>query len=393
MKSPLRVLALLFVVVLLASCATTAQPAGNGPSATASSHLATTSTNAPQPAHTYADMLSSALTMNAPRATHTATLLPNGQVLIAGGFREEGTSEIAISSAELYDPTTNTFRLTGALNEARSGHTATLLANGRVLVVGGWGASQRLASAELYDPTTETWSYAAALAAPRASMTATSLPDSRVVVIGGDSARGTPQLTVEVYDPRTNTFRSGGQLAIGRSAHSATLLQDGTILVAGGSAGADQILASAEIYDPTTNTFAPTGDLHAVRYKHAAVLLPSGMVLLVGGANHNDWNGKYHSTELYDPRTRRFSQAASLDNERFKLADAAVVLGNGDVLVAGGNRQIEIYRESKQRFVASATLGNDYYYTVLTVLHDGRVLITGGYDPTIQPTTNAWLYS
>ena len=342
---------------------------------------------------TYRDHVSAALMMRIARAAHSATLLPDGHVLIAGGFRTEGTREIAIASAELYDPATDSFQRISDMTEARSGHTATLLPSGEVLIVGWWGPRQRIATAELYNPQTRTFRATASLAAPRASMTATLLADGHVVIIGGDSAPNVSQLVAEIYDPATETFTQGQRLSVGRSAHTATLLQDGTVLIVGGSAGNDRVLASAEIYDPRTGGFTPTGDMHEVRYKHAAVLLPTGNVLIVGGSNQNDWTGKYLSAEEYDPATRMFHQAASLIGERFKLADGVALLRNGNVLVASGNPQIEIYDSSKQRFLPSTRLDTAYYYTVLTVLQDGRVLLTGGYDSAIHPTTKAWIYS
>lgn len=383
MRSFTRLLILFSALVALFGCSGT-------PSSPA---LVATNASQPRSLHTYANILSPAITMNVARAAHSATLLRNGHVLVAGGFREEGTREIAIASAEIYDPTTNTFQPTGAMNDARSGHTATLLANGNVLVVGGWGPSERTATAELYNYRTGTWTYAASLMAPRASMTATPLQDGRVIIIGGDSARSTPQLVAEVYDPASNTWTQTGSLYEGRTAHTATLLPDGTVLVAGGSPGSDRVLASAERYDPYTGTFVPTGNLHTVRYKHAAVLLPDGNVMLIGGSDERDWTGKYRSTEIYDAQTGKFEQSAPLGNERFKLADAAIRLSDDNLLVGGGNQQMELYDAPRQRFTNSAQLPNNYYYTVLTLLQDGRVLITGGYDLMIQPSTQAWIYS
>jgi hypothetical protein len=129
-----------------------------------------------------------------------------------------------------------------------------------------------------------------------------------------------------------------------------------------------------------------------VRHKHAAVLLQDDNVLIIGGSNQDDWQGQYSSTEIYNTRTGRFRKGANLTSERFKLADAALLLANGNVLVGGGNRQLEIFDAENQRFTSSRQLDNDYYYTVLTRLSDGSVLITGGYDREIEPTTQAWIY-
>lgn len=389
MNTLTRSLATFWVMWGLMACTAAPKPTEiSTPSAT----TALTQTAVPPPTLVVSGYLSPALRMNAGRAAHTATLLADGKVLIAGGFREEGTSEVAIASAEIYDPKTNTFTPTGDMNEARSGHTATRLADGQVLIVGGWGVSTRTATAELYDPQTGKFLYTASMLAPRAGMTATLLKNGRVLIAGGESARNAPQLIPEIYDPTTHTFIQSGSLNQGRSAHTATLLQDGTALLVGGNSSNNTVLASAEIYDPTTGAFTDAGDLNIVRHKHAAVLLPDGNVLVMGGSNQNDWRGKYASAEIYDVTTRTFTRTADLNSERFKLAEAAVLLNNGNILVGGGHRQMEIFDVPNQHFLLSAKLDNDYYYSVLTLLNDGRVLITGGYDPNIQPSDNAWIY-
>jgi hypothetical protein len=331
--------------------------------------------------------------MNSGRAAHSATLLPDGRVLIAGGFRQDGTEEIAIASAEIYDPETNTFTPTGDMNEPRNTHTATLLPDGLVLIAGGWGVNERLSSAELYDPQTGRFSITTNLAFPRAGMTATLLEDGKVLIAGGDSARDTPQLVAEIFDPGTQSFTPAGSLNQGRWAHTATLLADGRVMLAGGSPGEDLVLASAELFDPATGEFSLTGDMTTIRYKHAAVLLQDGRVLVVGGSDDNDWTGQYSTAEIYDPDTGEFSAAAEMGVERFKLTDGAVLLPDGDVLVGGGNRQVELYDSESRSFQPAGMLDDDYYFAVLTRLQDGRVLITGGYDPSIQPSDKAWVYS
>jgi WD40 repeat protein len=330
--------------------------------------------------------------MNVGRAAHTATLLPDGKVLIAGGFREEGTSEIAIASAEIFDPETNTFIPTGDMNEPRNGHTATLLPDGQVLIAGGWNLEGRTATAELYDPQTGTFEYTGSLMAPRQGMTATLLGNGQVLIAGGDSARNASQLTAELYDPDTKTFTFTGDQSEGRMAHTATLLSDGKVLLVGGTSGNDNILDTAEIYDPATGKFTPTGDANIVRYKHTAVLLKDGNVLILGGSNQNDWTGQYNSAEVYDVETGTFRKISNMNQERFKLAEAAVLLPDGNVLIAGGNRQIEIFDVQAQTFTLGDALDEDYYYSVLTPLQSGQVLITGGYDGNILPSDKAWLY-
>jgi WD40 repeat protein len=268
-----------------------------------------------------------------------------------------------------------------------------LLPNGQVLIVGGWSTNGRTATTELYDPQTGKFRYTASMAAPRQGMTATLLRNGRVLIAGGDSARNTPQPIAELYDPATDTFTQTGSLNGGRSVHTATLLDDGNILLVGGVSQNDEVLASAEIYHPLTGEFTSTGSMSMIRYKHAAVLLQGGNVLVLGGSNQEDWQGKYTSAEIYDVRTGTFSRAADLNRERFKLPDAAVLLQNGNVLVGGGNRQIEVFDARRQRFILGDQLDNDYYSSVLTRLKTGDVLITGGYDSRIQPSDKAWVYN
>ena len=336
--------------------------------------------------------LSPALKMNAERAAHTATLLPDGKVLIAGGFREEGTSEIAIASAEIFDPVTDTFTPTSDMNEPRTGHTATLLPSGKVLLAGGWNQQGRTATAELYDPQLGTFEYTGSLMTPRQGLTASLLNNGQVLIAGGDSARNNPQLTAELYDPAIETFAPAGNLNTGRFGHTATLLTDGKVLLVGGTSGNDNILASAEVYNPETDQFSPTSDANVIRYKHTAVRLEDGNVLILGGTDQSDWSGKYDSAEIYESRTGSFVQISDMNQERFKLADAAVLLSDGNVLVGGGNRQIEIFDSKSQTFIPDGTLDDDYYFSVLTMLKDGQVLITGGYNGNILPSDKAWLY-
>jgi hypothetical protein len=228
--------------------------------------------------------------------------------------------------------------------------------------------------------------------APRQGLTATLLKNSQVLIAGGDSARNSPQSTAELYDPATKTFTPTGSLNEGRMAHTATLLKDGTVLLVGGTSGNDAILASAEIYDPSTGQFTLTSNANLIRYKHSAVLLESGNVLVLGGSNQNDWRGKYDSAEMYDFKTGTFTRIPDMNQERFKLSEAAVLLENGDVLIGGGNRQLEIFDAQNHQFLPGGKLDNDYFYSVLTRLQDGQVLITGGYDPNIWPSDKAWLH-
>ncbi len=165
-------------------------------------------------------------------------------MLVAGGINIDGSS--SISNAELYDPAIGTWTATGSLT-ARSFHSATLLPNGKVLVAGGWGSSGRLASAQLYDPVAGTWAVTGSLVTAHDSCTATLLPNGKVLVEGG---YGTGYLAIaELYDPATGTWAPTNSLATARSDHTATLLRNGKVLVAGGYKTPTGPLASTEFYD------------------------------------------------------------------------------------------------------------------------------------------------
>ena len=228
---------------------------------------------------------------------------------------------------ELYDPATGSWSTTGPLATARESHTSTLLANGKVLVVGGDGAGVNFSSAELYDPATGTWSATGSLAGPRAGHTATLLPNGKVLVVGG--AGDTYLANAELYDPATGTWAAAGTLAAARLLHTSTLLPNGKVLVVGGYNGSD--LASAEIYDSVTSSWSTTGSLATAREDHTSTLLPNGRVLVVGG----DGAGNYFSSaELYDPATGTWSATGSLANPR-GLHTATLLVG-GKVLCGGG---------------------------------------------------------
>jgi hypothetical protein len=214
--------------------------------------------------------------LGTPRAQHTATLLSNGKVLVAGG-----RGSAPLNTVELYDPTTGLWSSTGQLQTARLAHTATLLPNGKVLVAGGVGASGVLASAELYDTSTGAWSLTGSLGTARESQTATLLSSGKVLVSGGDDG-GVAIKGAELYDPAAGTWSATGSLGTARTQHTATLLPGGAVLAVGGSVLHAPSLKSAELYDPAAGTWSATGSLNGAHGLHSATLLSSGSVLLAG---------------------------------------------------------------------------------------------------------------
>src|SRR5262249_22986611 len=152
------------------------------------------------------------------------------------------------------------------------------------------------------------------------------------------------------------------------------------------------LTASAEIYDPVTGKFTAAGSMRIARHKHAAALLNDGRVLIVGGSDNRDWKGKMDSAEIYDPAVGQFVAAGRMAEARFKLTHAVVGLQEGNVLIAGGPGQAEIFELASQRFTAVAGPEMDgRYFSTATLLNDGRVLLTGGYGENVEPSSNgAW---
>jgi hypothetical protein len=274
----------------------------------------------------------------------TLTALADGRALLI----DEGGDEI-------YDPATRAWTATGPMLNPRSGATATLLDDGRVLVAGGSKGDlvHFFSAAEVYDPSTGKFTATGSLLDARESAQAVRLADGRVLVIGGRQGyfdEGGQLLLSRsgTYDPRTGRFTATGSMRYARVDFSATLLPDGRVLVAGGDghlgAGASdpakvntEGLATAEIYDPTTGAFSPTGSMGAWRAWHAAVLLEDGRVLVAGGRENPDT-----LAELYDPKTGQFSPAASMVEYRGRTV--AVRLPDGTVLLCdGSNPTAELY--------------------------------------------------
>jgi hypothetical protein len=328
--------------------------------------------------------------MTSPRAAHTATLLPSGQVLVAGGCTRFGCETDARSaSTELYDPQRRTFRPGAPLLHPRVGHTATILQDG-VLVAGGWTAegNSPTGTAELFDSARETFEQVGDMTSRRGGFTATRLRDGRVLMVGGtDGSRALA--TAEVYDPRTRSFEATGSLNVAREAHVAVALRDGRVLVVGGRNTMGVVLASVEVYDPR---FAPAGRLRVARHKHAAVRLRDGSVLVVGGSDARDFAGRHATAEIFDPAKSRTRRVVQMREARFKLPDAVVRLPSGRVLVAAGGLTVEVFDPRTGRFRAGGRIGAPLSFSTATALRDGRVLVAGGYDERIAVTRNVWTF-
>ena len=332
------------------------------------------------------------------REEHTATLLQNGTVLVAGGTDGRGT---ALANAELYNPKINRWMSAGTMATTRLDHTATLLPNGKVLVVGGLDASfpsSTLASTELYDPNTNSWSAAASMSSGRARHTATGLPDGRVLVVGGQSFTlrdgglfPNQSLGAEVYDPVTNHWSATAPMLRDHVGQSATLLRDGRVLVAGGGDGFTPS-SSAEIYDPNKDRWSAAASMTTNREGHTATLLPSGNVLVTGGVAPDPQTLVIvapSSAEVYDPLANRWSTIASMAEARDEYT--ATLLSNGRLLVVGGTGQsrAEVYDPARNVWSTASATMNRYLHTA-TRLPDGRILVVGGYG--LESLDSAILY-
>jgi hypothetical protein len=326
------------------------------------------------------------------RSQHTATLLPNGKVLIAAGIQQSASSPgspIMLASAELYDPGAGTFSPAADMTTGRRLHTSTLLADGRVLIAGGYGGAGGVvgygtatASAELYDPSTGTFMPTGDMIAARGGHTAILLPNGKVLIVGGygtSSSGGSDFPNVapaELYDPVSGKFTAAGTyVSTGACDFCApgTLLANGTVLFPG--------QYPAQVYDPITDSFRRTG---MMIFDHStATLLMNGKVLFAGG--ESDVTGRTSRAELYDPATGAFAATGSMACGR--VWHSLTLLPNGTVLTAGGESDscgfgsvatAELYDASTGRFLTTDNMAGPREVHTATLLNDGRVLITGG---------------
>ncbi|WP_129673454.1 kelch repeat-containing protein [Candidatus Chloroploca sp. Khr17] len=336
--------------------------------------------------------------MQTGRAWHTATRLADGRVLVAGG--SAGAWGTGLQSAEIYDPATGTWTPTGNMSQARFAHTANLLPNGKVLVAGGEGAGW-LASAEIYDPATGTWSRTGNLQRGRSMHTATLLPNGKVLVAGGYG--GGDLASAELYDPVTGQWSTTGSMKTARMRYPAVLLTNGKVLVASGSqfgGGTYPTTTGAEIYDPATGQWSDTGSLNISRHHHQAVVLPNGNVLVAGGQNLPNANNVL-SAELYDLASGQWSMTASMQEPHTNIGPMAVLLSNGQALMSGGGAQelgnaivlSELYNATTGTWSRTGDLREGRSSHAVVVLNNGLVLASGGFTTYGVGLATAELYA
>jgi hypothetical protein len=248
-----------------------------------------------------------------------------------------------------------------------------------------------LSSAELYRAKTGEFVPVGPMLAPRERHSATRLADGRVLVSGGTIAR--PSDAADLYDPQTRMFTAAARMRAHRAAHSSTLMGDGRVFIAGGAESLESVLRSVEIYDPGNNSFTEAGHMQAPRYKHSAVSLNDGRVMILGGSDERDWDGRRQSVEIYDPASNRSQFITPMNRARFKFPNAVAIAVNGKVIVGGGGRRVEVYDGNANRFMVSGgSVQDEWFYATATPLPDGRVLIAGGYNDSLYPTNQTWIY-
>jgi hypothetical protein len=330
--------------------------------------------------------------MNSERISHTATLLNDGTVLIVGGQDTTGTP---VANAEIYAPPSGTFAVSGALGTARYFHSSALLGTGKVLVAGGDDISgNAIASAELYDPASKTFTALGNMGSARDSFTATVLGNGKVLLAGGGNTNGI-QATAELFDPSSGTFSATGSMNSARAAHTATLLSSGKVLVTGGIDSNGDVLNTAELYDPGSGMFTlTTGNMTDQRYTHTATVFGNDEVLLTGGSDGT--NSSVASAEFYDPNTGAFVATGSMSTPR--SAHRAISLNDGTVLVEGGTDEngapllaAEVYDPGTGLFAPTGSLQSPRFRHTATLLNSGTVLVTGGAD-SIGTLATAELY-
>lgn len=321
-----------------------------------------------------------------PRSKHTATLLPDGTVLVAGGLTGSIGNIFTTTSAEIYNPATGTWSLTSSMSVPRSRFTATLLQSGKVLVAGGSNNGFATAAAELYDFKTGYWTQTGKMKIPRLYHTATLLTDGRVLVTGGQSAGdgndNFVEKTAEIYDPDTGTWTLVDSMSRARYGQTATLMPDGTVVIAGGAGPRGDLVYTvrAEVFNPYSGLWKNIDSLLTPRGFHTTVLLNSGNVLVVGGLTlpANSPN-RTTEAEILQTSSRTWISTGSMAVPRSAGAYGGVLLTDGRFFVAGGRTDTaEVYSPNTGTWTLLSTMAVSRSFHTVTLLGNGSILVSGG---------------
>ncbi len=317
--------------------------------------------------------------MNVARDGHTATLLPNGQVLVAGGNNSTLASN-SLASAELYNPATGNWTLTGSMTVPRASHQAVLLQNGQVLVAGGSNASGTLASAELYNPSTGTWAATGSMTAARSSFSMTVLQNGQVLAWQGTSA--------DLYNPATGAWTATGGPTSSVGGANSALLPNGDVLAIG-----ESLDTPSELYDPSTGTWSTTGSTGTTMPNPILPEFSNGEVLATGSFASGVASDS--TAALYDPSTGQFTLEAGPCSCR---AYTGARLQTDQVLVVGGAiskqaqpypitdtiNSAELWSLSTQSWTSTGNLHDSRSGATVTLLQNGQALVAGGEQSTKQ---------
>ncbi len=325
-----------------------------------------------------------------PRAVHHATVLADGRVLVTGGCTEPGCEGFdAARASEIFNPTKAVFVPGPTMPTPSASGTATLLGDGGVLLTGGYPGEGMppTSNAQVFDPGTGRFSAVAPMTTERATHTATLLRNGRVLMSGGYDGQDEPLASTELFDPRTDSFTAEPDLSSPRAAHSAVMVNDFVVLV-GGTVGGPALGTTDVLHQ---GRWGPGPELRTPRVKHAVAALPGARILVVGGSASIEGRARLASTELIHLMTGEVSGGPSLSEGEYKLDGAVVALGDGRVVIAGGQR-INVYdpADNTMTVLRNPVLPRRSFVTATPV---GRqtVLVAGGYDDAIVPTANAQL--
>jgi N-acetylneuraminic acid mutarotase len=366
----------------------------------------------PNPATAGTGTFTAAASMDSPRGSLGTATLSDGDVLVAGGYYSSGFA--VTNTAELYDPTTDSWSDTGSMTTPRALFKMTTLPNGEVLADGGVssgspgsGDAVFNSSAEIYNPSTGEWSAVASMNTARADMDQQLLGNGDVLTCGGITSNTDIMTdTCEVYNSSQNSWTYTGSLPVtaGLGVPGYPMIEftngplDGEFLVSGGFTNGQIPVANAELYDPTTGKWTATGSMNTLRGGFSTTMLDDGYVLAAGGAQTGGTPTITDTAELYDPTSGSWTYTGSMNQERAR--QTATVLSDGTVLVTGGYGAAEIPTDTAEIYdpdtsswsytgLLSLAVSNSSAVTLTT----GQVLIIGGIETTtFTPVDNAWLY-